>query len=687
MRVSTQRATLAALLFVSTAASASAAIPTAPSPKPELISASSVVSTHDAGILRDALNAAADRNWAQVRFLETQAQDDIVRKIIRWYRGRSDTEMSFDELSHLLKSQADWPGMVRVQVRAEEKVADSVLTPEQTIAWFEEVGGPVSGDGRVSLAEAHTRAGQPDMALSMIREAWHGNTLNTRQTQQVLSDYGNQLTREDHEKRADFLLWTAQHSAAARLKPYLGSDWQRLVNARSDLQLRRPGVDAAVNAVPANLQNHPGLLYDRAKWRRRAGQAESEYVPLLAQIDGANVPPAGRDNLWGERGVAVRNALRERNFETAYQLSAPHGMDSGGDFAAAEWMAGWVALRHIGQPERAREHFEFLGNNVSTPISLARAHYWRGRALEALEQQEAAQAAYEEAAKYPFVYYGQLAAEKTGKTQLYLEATGEVSDTDRESFNSRPLVRALKLLAENGEAGEFRYFAYHLDDMLDTEADYILLSELASDYLYHDIGVRGAKAGLAQGIVPTEAAFPVPDYELQREPGVERSVMYALARQESEMNPSAISHANARGLMQFIPSTARIEARNIGLEYRTSWLTDDPGYNMTLGGAHLDTLLEEFTGSYIMAAAAYNAGASRPRRWIREYGDPRTGEIDPVDWVEFIPFSETRNYVQRVLENTQVYRQRLSGEPVDIRLSEDLDRGRFWNAQSGAGND
>lgn len=687
MRTSTHRVTLAALLLATTATSAVAAVPPSPGLKPDIVAASRVVSTTDAGLLRDALNAADEGRWSQVRFYESQARSEIVRKVIRWYRGRSDTQMSFDELSHLLRAQGDWPQMISVQVRAEESISLSALDAEQRVAWFEDLGGPVSGAGRVALAEAQRRSGQPDAALQTIREAWHGNTLDDDLTNQVLAQYGDRLSPDDHERRADFLLWTAQHTAASRLQPYLNPDWRRLVDARSSLQLRRSGVDAAVDAVPQHLQEHPGLLYDRAKWRRRAGQPESNYVPLLTQIDGAGVPPAGRDNLWRERSLALRDALKERQFQTAYQLAAPHGMSEGTDFAEAEWLAGWIALRHINQPARALEHFETLSANVSTPISQSRGDYWRGRAHEALNDEIGAQAAYEAAAQYPFVYYGQLAAEKIGKTQLFLEASDEVTEAERESFDARPLVQALKLLAENGETGEFRQFAYHLDDMLETEADFLLLSELSSDYLFADIGVRGAKAGLAKGIVATEAAFPVPAYELMREPGVERSVMFALARQESEMNPSAVSHANARGLMQFLPRTAQAEARSLGLPYKTSWLTDDPGYNMTLGGAHLDSLLNRFSGSYIMTIAAYNAGASRPIRWAEEYGDPRTGEVDPIDWVEFIPFSETRNYVQRVLENTQVYRQRLQGQPVDIRLSEDLRRGRLWTgATPSSGN-
>jgi soluble lytic murein transglycosylase len=677
MRVTTYRVISAALFLASASPIAIAATPTPPSLKPDLVPASSVVSTSDARILRDAINAAERGSWSDVRLQETQARDAVVRKLIRWLRGRSDPRMSFDELSSLLVEQGDWPFMRGVQIRAEDAISGSVLLDPQRIAWFESMGGPASGDGRIALAEAYRRSGQREEAIPHVRDAWHGNTLDNATTRMVIGEYGSDLTREDHQKRADFLLWTNQRTAATRLKDYVGSDWARLIDARYRLQARAAGVDAAVDAVPSSLQSHPGLLFDRAQWRRKAGQGRDSYVSLLRRIDGAEIPAAGRDDLWDARHGLIRTFLKEREFQTTYDLAANHGMSSGGDFAEAAWVAGWTALRHLNRPDDAMKHFRDLENGTTTPISQARAHYWQGRAFEAKGDNGAALQKFEQAAQYPYVYYGQLAAEKVGLTQLFLESETEISDAQRAAFNDRDQVKALKLLAENGQSNEFRQFAFNIDNMLESEAEYLMLSQIANEYLYPEVGVRGAKAGLAKSIIAPQAVFPIPDHELQREPRVEKAVIYALARQESEMNPSAVSHANARGLMQFIPSTARAEAAKIGLPYKTSWLTDDPGYNMTLGGSHLDTLLGQFNGSYIMAAAAYNAGASRPRRWMQEYGDPRTGEIDVIDWVEFIPFAETRNYVQRVLENTQVYRQRIEGGPVEMRLSEDLNRGNY----------
>ena len=677
MGVSTYRAISAAILLASGSPIAVAAPSSSPSVKPDLVPASSVVSTTEARIFRDAITSMERGDWSTVRALQARTGDETVRDLIAWFRGRSDQNMSFDEMTTLLRERADWPFMTTLQVRAEENINRSALNDQQKIAWFSEMGGPVSGEGRFALAEAYRRSGEAQKAMDVIREAWHGNTLDSATTQAVHDQYGGQLTQADHQTRADFLLWTNQRTAATRLKDYVGADWAKLIDARYRLQARAAGVDAAVDAVPASLQNHPGLVFDRANWRKKAGQGDDNWVPLLASIDGTQVPPAGQDDLWNLRHWPIRKALTDRNFQLAYDMASRHGMSSGANFAEAAWVSGWTALRHLNQPAMALPHFKALETGTSTPISQARALYWQGRTYEALGNNTEATAAYERAAQYPYVYYGQLAAEKVGKTRIYLKTESDVTEAERNAFMSRPQVKAAILLAENGQEMDFRRFAYNIDDMLETEAEYVLLSQVANDYLYPEVGVRGAKAGLAKNVVAPQAVFPIPDYPLQREPNVERAMIYALARQESEMNPSAVSHANARGLMQFIPSTARAEAQKIGLPYRTSWLTDDPGYNMTLGGAHLDTLLGQFNGSYIMTAAAYNAGASRPRRWLQDYGDPRTGAIDPIDWVELIPFAETRNYVQRVLENTQVYRQRIQGEAVEIRLTEDLNRGRF----------
>lgn len=655
-----------------------AQLPTAPSLKPQLVAASDVLATRDAALLRDGLQAVDRGDWFEVRQAESQIRDTTARDILTWYRARRDPRMSFDEMDRALTRLGGWPDINTIRTRAEEFIDGSTLDARARVAWFELHDGARSGAGQIAYARSLEALGRDEEALEQVRAAWHGRTLTKDVSQSTYSKYQDQLTQIDHRKRADFLLWTRQTSAAARIKPLLTPDWKTLVDARSKLIRRAKGVDTAVDSVSNELQSHPGLLFDRAEWRRRARMTD-RVTPLLVQIDGELVPSAGRSRLWKAKHPRARTALKEGNWHEAYDLAAFHGLSSGRDFAEAEWLAGWVALRHLGDATTALNHFESLKAGVSTPISLSRAKYWIGRSHEALGDKAAADIAYNDAAAHQFSYYGQLAAEKVMDNTIFIAGDESLTETDRQNFDDRALVKAMRLFAENGWDASFRKFAYHLDDQLTRPQDFELLAELGRQYHYADIGVRGAKAGLAKGVVSADAAYPLVEYPLLREPEVERSLMLALSRQESEMNPAAISHANARGLMQFVPRTAKMEARRQGLPFRTSWLTDDPGYNMTLGGAHLDTLLGQFNGSYIMTAAAYNAGASRPNRWIGEYGDPRAGEVDPVDWVEFIPFSETRNYVQRVLENTQVYRHRLSGEPENIRLSEDLQRGRFGN--------
>lgn len=654
---------------------AAASLPETPSLKPARPYASTATDPKNAEILHKALKAAERYDWNEVARLQGQATDPAVRDLILWKRASEGVPgMGFSEVDDALTRLHDWPKTGNMRARAEEIIELSTLTATQRIDWLEK-SGPRTGEGKVALANALRAVGKMSDAEEVVRDAWRNNSMDRALERQVLARFGGKLTQDDHRARVEFLLWTNQRTAAKNLRQLLTTDWRKLVDARIALASRSRNVDALVRAVPDALQDNPGLLYDRARWRRTHGNQEGA-IPLLTGIDGKDIPEAGRSKLWKERNIALRSDLKDGNWSRAYQLASPHGMTDGTDFAEAEWVSGWIALRLKGEPERALQHFETLTDGVSTPISLARGKYWIGRTEDALGDDADAQLAYLDAASHKFTYYGQLAAERVGDRQIYFDPAPPPTDAEIVAFEARPMVKALRLLGESGETQLFRTFAYHLDDELETEADYIQLANLANEYHVPDIGVRGAKAGLAKGIVATDAAYPVVSYPLLKEPQVERSLMLALSRQESEMNPNAISYVGARGLMQFMPSTASREARLSGLPYRKSWLTDDPGYNMTLGGQHLDYLLNRFNGSYIMTAAAYNAGPTRPNQWIADYGDPRTGQVDPIDWVEFIPFSETRNYVQRILENTQVYRSRLSGKPEEIRIEEDLERGR-----------
>lgn len=658
----------APVVSVNTSAPAAPTVTTS-APTPALAAKSASVQ-----YLARALSAAERNQWSELSSLQYGAPDPVLKNLIMWKRASEGVPgMTFDELNLALTLLDGWPQTSKMRQRAEEIIELSALDAAARVEWLEK-SGPATGAGKVALANALRETGNRTRADEVIKDAWRSNTLDSDLQRIVLARYGQTLSQEDHRARVDFLLWTGQTSAAEALKPHLNADHRKLTEARIAVAKKARNLDAAIAAVPAHLQTHPGLLYERAKWRR---QKKVEGVTdLLRQIDGKDIPAAGRGRLWDERAIATREELKLRNYTRAYQLAAPHGMSAGADFADAEWLAGWIALRLNGDATRSLGHFESMTAGVSSPVSLARGYYWTGRARDALGQTEPALAAYGAASTHKFTYYGQLASERIGDKKVTLGAPPLPSAEDLARFNAMPVVQAMQLLGEAGERESFRHFAFFLDDQLEQPVDYEMLASLSAKYTSPEVGVRIGKAGLQRGVVAPGAAYPVLNPAISRKPQVERAFVLAITRQESEFNPNAQSPVGARGLMQFMPATARNEARLRGMPYEQSWLTSDPGYNMTLGGLHLDTLLKQFNGSYIMTAAAYNAGPSRPSQWVRDYGDPRTGQIDPIDWVEFVPFSETRNYIQRVLENIQVYRHRLSGEPEDIQLSDDLKRGR-----------
>lgn len=664
-----------ALLSLTFVGLAHAAIPALPSRKPPQPVVSTVVSSKEASLLRDALQAEEDGDWASVRRALGRASDPVVRDLIRWRLASGEPGMGFEELDGYLRSLEGWPGQANLRARAEEAIVLSALSARERVSWLDR-SGPRTGDGKAALALALRDIGETARASAVAKDAWRNHAPNAANLRSLRDTFDSQLTLEDHRARADFLVWTERYSLAEDMLGLVRSDWEALIRARIALARRSRGVDARVQAVPAALQEHPGLLFERARWRRRAGQ-ENGIDELLVRIDGAEVPAAGRERLWEERQVAVRRNIRLGNLDTAYRLAAPHGMSAGTTFAEAQFVAGWLALRKTDQAARALEHFRFMEKGVTTPISQARAHYWTGRALETLRAPPAeSQAQFTEAARYPTTFYGQLAAEKAGGATITLGLSQSVTEQARDAFEARPLTRAARMLAEAGRTSLFREIVLFYDSLEISDVEHELLFELAAEYQQPHIGLRGAKSGLARGVVAPGAAYPLLGVQPSRKADVEDALVAALSRQESEFNPRAVSSADARGLMQLLPSTARREAAIAGLPFRTSWLTDDPVYNVTLGAQHLAGLVDQFRGSYVLAIAAYNAGASRPKAWMELYGDPRRKDVETVvDWVETIPFAETRNYVMRVLENLQVYRHRINGAPERIRLGEDLRRG------------
>ncbi len=628
--------------------------------------------------MRDGMAAADAGDWLTLAQLRDSARDPLVRRMLQWrWAASTEAPLYFADIARALDELQGWPGRTTMRQRAEQAIFDSRLSAAERVAFLRQDNGPLTGDGRIALAIALKDSGQRAEANEIARAAWRGDTLTSAAEQRALSEFT--FTSEDYADRVDVLLWRGQRSAAQALLSRVSAADRALAQGRMALQARqRRGLQTAVDAVPASRADDAGFLYDRAQYRRRTGRPE-EALPIAVEIDPREAPLLARDEIFRERRLYVPRALRNGNYRQAYELVSNHGMTSGESFADAEWLSGWIMLRYLDQPQRAAEHFAHLSENVASPVSRSRALYWRAEAVRARGQTAEADRLLAEAARFNFTYYGQLAATYGGRSALLsLPDTASVTPEARERFENRELVRALRVMAEIGDQRDFESIAFYLDDTLDDPMEIELLSQLAREQSYNRIALRNAKAGLFRNVVAANAAYPTIELPqiVQSRGRPEPALVHAIIRQESEFEPAAASHANAHGLMQLIPSTARAQAAREGITYQRSALTD-PDYNMTLGSAHLADLIDDFGGSYVLAIASYNAGSGNARQWIEDWGDPRSRSVDVIDWIELIPFSETRNYVQRVTENLQVYRYRLAGRPTPIELQRDLERGRY----------
>lgn len=665
---------LAASAWICAAAEARTPAPRLAPPVPNHIES---LSDADFELFRRAMRAANDDDWDFVRDAASTVTDPAAQRILLWRMATSDARASFSDLHLALDQLAGWPSEAAIQREAEWKIEDSGFSPAMIAAWFEN-REPLTGEGRVALGRALIALGQVEEGREEIRTAWRTQSMRLTFQTDTLRAFSDILTREDHAERVDYLLWAGQRTSASRLIPELTQGEQRLAQARIALAARQPGVDGAVNAVPASLQANAGLIYERARFRRQRGAGE--VLPLLLELPGEHQNTAALSAMWTERKLMILDRVRERDWDAAYQLAASHGMSSGVDFADAEFTAGWVALTGLNEPEAALEHFLTLEGGVRTPVSLARAKYWQGRAAEAAGQLELARERFLAAAEHPTAYYGQLAILALGPdaAEIELPPDPDPSPQVRAAFEARDDVRAVRLLAELGSEYFFRVFVYHFANAVETSEEVAMLADIALEHMRLREAVRTAKASRTAGTALAERAYPIIDLPQNAPIFPDAALTFSVIRQETEFDARAISGAGARGIMQMMPATARQTAQQLRVPFNLEWLTDDPQYNIMLGMAHLDQVVNAYDGSLVMALAAYNAGGHRVRTWVANYGDPRTGEIDPIDWVESLPFYETRNYVQRVIENVQVYRARMSETgSAPLTLQTDMVGGQF----------
>ncbi len=612
--------------------------------------------------------------WKQAKSAAAGVRDPLFAKIVRWIDfERHDTRASFDAITQFIKDNPDWPGQKRLLRNAEEAMTRGA-SHTAMLDWFDR-HAPDSAAGLERLGAVLLAAGKTVEARTVLRKAWVEGNFTKQREKSFYKRYRGYLTRDDHKARLDRLIWEERNWPARRMLWKVKADFRSLSQARLMLMRNEGNVDHAIAQVPDHLKDDPGLIYERLRWRRRRGRDLSARE-MLAQ---APARPLWAEKWWIERSILARNALKDGHVSEAYRIARNHGLKSGVNFAEAEWLAGWIALRFLNDRKEALGHFITLFQAVRYPVSLARGAYWAGRAAEALNTPKLAQHWYLAAASHPTTYYGQLAQVRLRPGQgLSLPTEAKPSKKELTKFAKVELVCAVSLLVEAGEKERLRPFVLALGEVYDSPGWRVLTASLARAHGRPDIGVAIAKKAIQKGGQIIQAGYPTLTSlsypKVAKGVAVETPLVLAIVRQESAFDSQAISHAGARGLMQLMPRTALKVAQAQKLSYSSQRLTAEPKLNLKLGQAYLSELLNQFNGSYVLTLAAYNAGSARARQWLRRNGDPRHAGVDAIDWVETIPFHETRNYVQRVMENLQVYRARLNDTEVALSPERDLSR-------------
>jgi soluble lytic murein transglycosylase len=612
----------------------------------------------DRAVVRQAFGAAERGDWPRASRLLAEIADPLPRKTLRWLRMIEEGQPAdFAAMAGFLMANPDWPEPEQLQIMAEEAIRDPA--DHALIRRFFADRAPLTTRGRIRYAQALFQAGADDEAVALIRRAWVEGDFSAREDRRFAAQYGRHLRQQDHIARLDSLLWDQRRTSATRMLERVPAGYRRLAEARMTLQRRGGKVDRAIEAVPAALRDDPGLAYDRLRWRRQHRQYDGVAAILLDPPQQLGRP----DRWWFERELEIRRLLRRRDFERAYDLAASHRQTEGEDFAAAAWLAGWLALREIKRPSEAFRHFMAMHAAVAAPTERARAAYWAGRSAAALGDLALARYWYQAAAGHRIAYYGQIAALELGEAPR-AAAVPPPEREQRAAFEAGEVARVARMLIEAGADEQLRPFAMHLIGQAASPIEVGMAAELIARSGRADLVTQASRAAAYRGQVNEAAAFAIPDLDgLLDGPGgaPEPALLLGVARQESTFNTWGVSRAGAQGLLQLMPRTAHLMARALRVPYSRARLTADPAYNILLARHYLRILLERYDGEVVLAMAAYNAGPSRVDEWLELNGDPRRGGLhDLVDWVELIPFDETRNYVQRVLEARNMYRLRLT---------------------------
>jgi soluble lytic murein transglycosylase len=634
-----------------------------------------LLSAVDHDLFVRAFEAAGRGDWTAARNLASQGQNPTAKRLLEWrYALDRNSGATFAEIGAVIKdtesktSAGTWPLRGTLQARAEAAITPD-MPAASILAWFG-AKAPNSSIGKIRLGEALVATGEKTRGGALIRQGWAEGSFDTAIELAILQQDGAYLTPESDRARLDALLWRGEITAARRELARVDAATAEIANARIALaSFGLPKAQALLE--PLRDSSDPGLLFDWARALRLA-ERDREAHAMLLRAPAAALVKEHAARWWAEVNVQARDALASAEPRQALDLLQHAGFAAGDPYVEQQFLAGFVALRFLKDPNTALAAFQKLEAGVSRPISKSRAQYWQGRAYEALGDNSSALAHYRLAAVYPETFYGQIAlAHIDPSPALHLSDT-IVEAVGPAELDSDPLMPEIKVLAELGQTGSLRQFVERDAETFPAPRHVKRLMLLLNDWGYPEIAVRLAKTLSYGGTSMPAFTFPLIALPAYSGPGTapDPALVLGLIRQETEFDAYAVSSAGARGLMQMMPASAKVAARQANLPYQPGALLSDTSYNMQLGMTEYRGHLDRYGGSLVLAVASYNAGPNNAKKWLAANGDPRV--TDPIDWIEQIPFGETRNYVQRVLENTQVYRARLAGKDAPLRILQDL---------------
>ena len=601
------------------------------------------------------LKAIEQEKWTQAYKLAKATDDPLMMKIYYWQRFQSeDNQGTFAGISRFVRQNPDWPSMGQVRLQLENRLTGRE-NQAALLRWFEDYP-PITAQGFIAYAQALLRVNKRTQFKALINEWWATTLMDRADQKYIYRLYGDHITLDSHTRRFDKLLFNKQYTNARAVAQVLGGGYPALTEARIALAANKNGVDTRIQAVPKNLRHDPGLMYERLKWRRKKDM-DTRAIEIL------DAPPpyeriTNPKDWWRERHIIIRRLMERGEFEKAYHVAAGHIQREGFAYAQAQWLAGWLALTYMNKPAEAFARFQKLETKVSTPVSLARAQYWAGRAAQMLNNRDLAQSWFARAAGYQTVFYGQKAAlHVRDKSLLSSMSSPNLSPAEHRDFARDDLIRGAYLYHQADMDGVASDFIWSFVMKEGSAKAYMFGILTAADIGYYKDVVAIAKYATRKGLFITKQSYPLRKADMTYVPShVDPALVHALMRQESQFNTKAQSPVGALGLMQLMPATARQVARQLGVRHKTAWLTERPAHNIRLGSAYIGDLLNKYDGDYVLAIAAYNAGPGRVNRWLKTFGDPRSNDISHMDWIELMPIYETRNYVQRVMEGVRVYR-------------------------------